>query len=157
MIPGTNVDAKLKQGPTLEFDCWNCGAKDVEGSIMRLSETVNVLYQELKQVSSTLIRCKACKAEFTGDVTIRQIEQLDDKELADAFRNRIPLSGKITVIASFALIWVPMMGLILAILAVSRNRNVRDWPKYYSVFSLILNVPICIYMLYLLYGIYFAN
>jgi|GEM_PF-4962064 len=135
-------DSSWRQGPEILFHCSACGEQDTLAETSEQCDTVAAIGK-----ATTFVKCKSCRKTFISEIGIDEIADLSPTELAPRLSKRILLFNKMLAFLGVGLCWVPLVGLVIALIALVCNWKTAKWLKTLSLVGVALSLAIPFLML----------
>ncbi len=121
------------------FDCPQCQAERVRGTAFDLRETVRVNERVPKWGwSSHWVRCSKCSAELYSKVRAEDMQGASPSTVNQRVSSYQPLTQRFLAVASVAMGWTPVVGVIVGVVATVANVRTQGWPRWLSIVGLVL-------------------
>ena len=134
------------------FDCPKCGSK-VRGMAYDLRETIRISDRVPRWGwQSHWVRCPQCNAEHKATCAAAELTNASPTKVNEHIKPYLPFTGRFISIASVALSWTPIVGIVLGIIAMVATSRSRGWPRWVSFTGLILALTINAAMLWALFN-----
>jgi hypothetical protein len=132
-------------GPVVTFQCARC-KNLVTGSSRKRDERVYALgFIPTVSKTTTYVTCGGCKADFLSKLNLSELEQHKGVDISRYLYLTNSLVTLVLVVASAMLFWTPIVGLILAGIAVAITwKYSGGWMKMLSRIALGLAVLVSI-------------
>src|SRR5579872_6327245 len=137
--------------PTLiDFDCPGCGAKGVEGRLTEQEDRLNLLYVvTVLKLVNTYVECSECRAVFTSKARAAEIVGLSPSEIGARLAPPTDFIGCAMAVLALLTCWAPIVGLVMALIALLLTFRAGGWPKIVSIVSLSLTGVAHVFFLFL--------
>lgn len=122
------------------FDCPDCGAQNVRGMAFDLRETLRLNYRmPLWGWSTHWVRCSRCQTELHANCASKELQGCSPTDVNHHVRAYLPLPARVLAIISLATGWAPIVGVLVALVALAANFRTRGWPRWVSAGALLLS------------------
>jgi hypothetical protein len=136
-----SVKRQRTPGPAVQFNCPKCGGVAVSGSSYELFDTLQVFHLvPLWNTRNTYISCSHCQAEMISRLNLDELHDYCDFDLTPYMSYDVSFVFKFLAVAALLLCWTPILGLVLAIIAVAGTFRVPGWPPTLALFSTLLSL-----------------
>jgi hypothetical protein len=138
-----SIDRQVTPGPSVRFTCPKCGAAAIEGSSYELHETLKALHLlPLYTARNTYVVCGHCQARLSSRLTLDELFQHCSADLSPYVSYEVSFVFKFLAITALLLSWAPLVGLVLALIAVAGTFRVRGWPRTLALVSVVASFAI---------------
>ena len=121
------------------FDCPKCRAALVRGTAYNLRETIRLTDRvPAWGWSSHWVRCSHCGAELSADCEPKAFHGCSPSKVSDRVHPYLSFPKRVLAVASAAMGWVPVLGVLVAIVSMAMNARTRGWPRVLSMVTLAL-------------------
>ena len=121
------------------FDCPQCHTPGVRGTAYNLRETIRLSERvPMWGWSSHWVRCSQCRAELSADCDPQDFQGASPAKVSDSVHFYLPFPKRVLAVASLAIGWAPVVGMLLAIVSMATNARTKGWPRVVSVVALTL-------------------
>jgi hypothetical protein len=127
-------------GPDVVIDCPNCGDRETLASSYELRERLCILFViPVLFLRNTFVHCRTCNTRLTSGLTIGELEQHSSGNVSLFLSNPVPFIAKVIAIVALLVVWAPLVGLVMAILAMAVTRGRSGWPRVVAVIAFVLS------------------
>jgi len=131
---------------TVVFDCPQCHCQS-RGTAYDLRETISVSSRIPRWGwQSHWVRCAQCQTELSADCAAEDLAGASPMTVNEHVRAYVLFPRRVLALASMLLCWTPVVGVILAAIALAANLKTRAWPRWISLIALVLATGINIAM-----------
>ncbi|HEY3392861.1 MAG TPA: hypothetical protein VGK58_09150 [Lacipirellulaceae bacterium] len=147
------IRRQIIPGAPIQFSCPKC-RKVSQGKACQFVDTFMLLYfLPLGAVRNTYVACDDCGLKLRTQLRLDDLERMQGLQI-DVFLSYSPsFVFKFLTITALLLCLAPILGTIVAIIAVSGTYHFKGWPKKFSITALLISfVPTAIAIVGLLFG-----
>lgn len=141
-------------GPALTIRCPKCGADGVAAVAYRQVDDLCAFYfLKLFTIRNTFVECSACRAKLRSSVDLDELGEYRHEELDQFLSHDVSFVVKFLALASLVLCIAPVVGAVLALIAVLLTLKSSGWTRTVSRVALVLSTIITsLFVLALLMG-----
>ncbi len=130
-------------GPSITIDCPYClGAKIPSDTYDLVTEILFLGILPIQRVKSTRLVCSSCRTELESRVGAWDLSALDPEELATVIRPYVSFIQKSLALIALVFAIFPVIGTVMALVALLGNWKVRGWPKTLSWVALAISLAV---------------
>lgn len=134
---------RKEPGPTLTIRCPKCGAEDVAAVAYRQVDDLCAFYfLKLLTISNTFVECSACRAKLRSSIDLDELGTYGQEELNQFLSHDVSFVVKFLAVASLVLCIAPIVGAVLALIAVLLTLKTTGWTRIVSRVALALSTVI---------------
>lgn len=138
-----DVDSCTWAGPAIEIHCAACDVANAPAETYEYGERLTLLhivpitpYRRIK-----FVKCNCCGELFISPIPLDDLPFLHNGELYRVLRRHVPLVPKFLALTAIILCWIPMLGLIMAALALAMNGwRKKHWTRIVSRAAMVIAV-----------------
>lgn len=132
-------------GPTVAIHCPHCESKSVSAESFEQVDHLGLFYViPLFRHHNTFLKCTSCGKQSIVKLSIDELEGLSSDDISQFLVGRVPLISKFLALASVALCWAPVVGLVLGVFGILANLKTIGWPKTVSWIGTALSAVVTI-------------
>lgn len=145
---------RKEPGPSLAIRCPKCGADGVSAAAYRQVDDLCAFhFLKLLTIRNTFVECSACRAKLRSSIDLDELGAYRHGELNQFLSHDVSFVVKFLTVASLVLCIAPIVGAVLALLAVLLTLKSIGWTRTVSRVALVLSTLITsFFMIALLLG-----
>lgn len=134
---------RKEPGPALTICCPKCGADGVDAVAYRQVDDLCAFYfLKLFTISNTFVECSACRAKLRSSIDLDELGAYGQEELSQFLSHDVSFVVKFLAIASLVLCITPIVGAVLALIAVLLTLKTTGWTRTVSQVALALSTVV---------------
>jgi hypothetical protein len=147
------IRRQIIPGAPIQFSCPKC-RKVSQGKACQFVDTFMLLYfVPLGTVRNTYVACDDCGLKLRTQLGLEDLERMHGLQIDEFLSYSPSFVFKFLAITALLLCLAPILGTIVAIIAVSGTYHFKGWPKKFSITALLISlVPTAIAVVGLLLG-----
>ena len=135
------VSARSEQinGEKTRINCPACGAEDTLAQTFIQVERLYVLYViPVLSMSNNFVRCLSCEAKLSTKLPLEELPHFSSEALEEHLNYEVSFVFRFLAMISLPLSVFPLVGLVVALLALIGTWNRPGWPRTVSRISTVL-------------------
>lgn len=134
---------RKEPGPALTIRCPKCGADSVSAVAYRQVDDLCAFYfLKLFTIRNTFVECSSCRAKLRSRIDLEELGAYRAGELEQFLSHDVSFVAKFLAVASLVLCIAPIVGAVLALIAVLLTLKSSGWPRTVSQVALALSTVI---------------
>lgn len=137
-----------KPGPEVEIHCPQCG-QFCEATSLEITEWFKMFYIiPLFQLRNTYLTCTHCRKTVLVKARLDELPSITQEDLDDMLTGtQASFLTSFYAILALSLCWLPMIGLVPAIISIILSRRITGWQKMVSYIALGLSLVVTIFVI----------
>ncbi|MEX2213881.1 MAG: hypothetical protein WD768_07125 [Phycisphaeraceae bacterium] len=132
-------------GEPVLINCPACGAKDIASVPSESVDYVKIAYLiPITKLRATTIRCGQCNADIACIAPMAELAGLDAAGIDPLLRFHPTPAARNWSLLGLVTSVIPILGLIIASIAIYHSRGTRGWPASVNMLSIILAVTVTV-------------
>jgi hypothetical protein len=128
-------------GPSIVIHCAACDELAAQAETYEYGERVTLLHVVpiTPYIRTNYVRCTHCGEQFISPIPLSELPYLQPDELHQLLRRRVSLIPQFLAVVGIILCWVPIIGLIMALLALFTNwSRKKHWTRIVSRVAVVI-------------------
>jgi len=139
------VRSEFISGEKVRIHCPVCETEDTLAQTFTEREQLSMLYfLPLCSMSNNFVRCLSCRSKLFTRLPLEELTEYHPEDLEPHLSHQASFVFKFLAAISLLLFFMPIVGLILAIIALTGTWNRAGWPRTVSRISTVLSVLLSI-------------
>jgi hypothetical protein len=137
-----SVRREKTPGASVQFSCPKCRKVSV-GNARKFVDTLMLLHLvPVLKLRNTYVVCDTCETKLHTPLELDDLERMQGLQIDEFLSYSPSFVFKFLAVTSLLICWVPIVGLIVAAIAVFGTRRFKGWPKTVSIVALVISVVV---------------
>jgi hypothetical protein len=129
-------------GASVLFCCPKC-RKVSSGDACRFVDTLMLVHLvPIFKLRNTYVVCRTCGTKLHTPLELDDLERMQGLQIDEFLTYSPSFVFKFLAVTSLLVCWAPIVGLIVAAIAVFGTRRFKGWPKNVSMVALVISVVV---------------
>ncbi len=134
-----HATSEKKLGPVIPVNCPSCLEENVDGQSYAMVDTVLLLMLIPMHTRATIyLSCPKCKRTFKPLIPLSEISDHPIAVRGQYLREHVSIIQILLGILAFFLCWIPVLGVVIAAIALLVNWQASTWLKVISTIATVV-------------------
>jgi hypothetical protein len=131
-------------GPSVRFSCPKC-RRVTSGSAYQLADTILLLhFLPLSHSTNTYCVCGDCGTALQSRVEFSDLQRMEGLQIDEFLFYSPSFVYRFLAVTSVLICWAPVVGLVVAAIALYGTHRFQGWPKKFAIFSCVIGSVISV-------------
>lgn len=136
-----SINRRTTPGPLVHFQCPKCHGTLRTGTAYELHDKFVALhFLPLWSTRATYVECAYCRTTLNSVLGVEELAVLGDTDVTPYLSYEASFVFKFLAIVSLLLVWMPLVGTVMALITLAGTFRVPGWPRTLARVCTVLSV-----------------